>query len=390
MAAFRSIAVDAAESTLSGTVRPSGFKPTGPRPGSAVASDYFVVFHDTNGAAMIGGSATLAWYGVSFDGAVLMTASIGAAVVTADHVTRKIEVGEGVYFWPRVTAMTPPTVAAKSIRVNVGGDDDGTWSIGVDAETPVEFEAVDATVTEIAAGLVAAFAGHPTADAEVAQGGLALIVTYQTAGEDFELTLVAPADRLTQSEETPVVAVAATLRIYTAAAVASGIDTAAIAAAVAADLTIPTAAENAAAVAASEAMATTIETAAALALDGKMADIAAALGAAWGTVQRLTAQYVNTAGVLIAAPGAGFKIEILTWDVSTFALAGNFQWTSGATANIDTGPEVQSRTLSDNSSPHGRAVSPEHPLYSLAENQNFGVAVDSEIVVDVQYRIVAA
>lgn len=250
MAAFRSIAVDAPEGTLSGTVRPSGFKPTGPRPGSAVASDYFVVFHDTDGAAMIGGSATIAWYGVSFDGPTLMTASIGAAVVTADHVTRKIEVGEGVYFWPRVTAMTPPAVAAKSIRVNVGASADGDYSIQVDATTAVEFTASGDDPESIRDALVAGFAAHPTASAEADDAVDDLIVTLDTAGVDFELTLVSPGDALTQEEVDPVLPIAATLRIYTAASVASGVDIDAIAAAVSAGLTVPTAAEIAVEVAA--------------------------------------------------------------------------------------------------------------------------------------------
>lgn len=246
MAAFRSIAVAAPEGTLPGTTRPSGFAPTGPRPGKTAASDYFAVFHDTDGAAMVGGSAIIAWYGVSFDGDVLMTASLGDAVVTADHVTHKVEVGEGVWPWPRVTAMTPPSVASKAIDVTVVGDDDGTWSIQVDATTAVTFDASGNTTPEIVAGLVAAFVAHPTATATVVDTDTTRI-TYNTAGVDFALTLLAPGTgELTEEEVSPVLPVAATLRLYTAASTPSGIDGAALAAVVAGEVAAPTVEEIAA------------------------------------------------------------------------------------------------------------------------------------------------
>jgi hypothetical protein len=213
-------------------------------------------------------------------------------------------------------------------------------------------------------------------------------------------------------------------------AVSSGsVDTAAIAAAVAAELDIPTAAENATAVGAQAACAAAItaagipaatatavgaQAAAAAAIDAKLGDIGAAvalavpdsadiqaaaaagLSAAWGTVLQVKAQYFgatigNLTGVLIVAPGAKLRIEILYWGVTTFATAGAFSWSSGATTNLDTGPDVQTRFLGKGPQISETAISPTKPLYTLAENANFGITldVDAEIVVDIKYRIVS-
>lgn len=219
------------------------------------------------------------------------------------------------------------------------------------------------------------------------------------------------------------------------------VDTAAIAAAVAGALSIPTAVEIAAEVdaqgsAAAAITAATLATAGAVstlqtavnllpvdgdvttlvgaAVDAKLAAIASAVAAAvpdatdvqaaaaagygdaWGTVLQVKAQYfgataLDQTGTFIAAPGAGLRIEILSWGVTSFATAGGFTWSSGATLNIDTGPDVQPRNLAKGSQISAAAVSPEHPLYTLAENANFGITidVDSEVVVDIAYRIVS-
>ncbi len=216
-------------------------------------------------------------------------------------------------------------------------------------------------------------------------------------------------------------------------AVSSGavVDEAAIAAAVAGALSIPTPAEIATEVGAQAACAAAItaaslpsaadvatavgaQAACAAAVDAKLADIGAAValavpdtadvqaaaaagfGDAWGTVLHVKAQYFNATignltGVFIAAPGAGLRLEILYWGVTTFATAGSFSWSSGATLNLDTGPDVQMRFLGKGPQVSEAAISPEHPLYTLAENANFGITldVDAEIVVDIKYRIVS-
>lgn len=424
MVAFRSIAVDAPEGTLPGTVRPTGFAPTGPRPGKAAASDYFVVFHDTNGAAMIGGSATLAWYGVSFDGAVLMTASIGAAVVTADHIMRKIEVGEGVYPWPRVTAMTPPAVASKSIRVNVGASADGLYSIQVDATTAVTFAASGDDEEAIRDGLLAAFAAHPTASAEADAEVDDLLVTYDTAGQDFELTLVSPGDALTQEEVAPVLPVAATLRIYIAASTPSGVDAASIAAGVAAELTIPTVAEIVTGVGAQAACAAALTAAAGVAIPsiaqnqaglattaalstlqttcsalpsaaavatavGAQAACSAAIAASFGNVQYLPLMYVSEvagAAEVLPAPGAGFRLEILGWTTYNFNSTMFVTFRSNG-VDLDANP----RMMLTGVPLHEAAVSPLEPLYVLAENEDFSLTMDvsQEYLISVHYRTVA-
>lgn len=122
----------------------------------------------------------------------------------------------------------------------------------------------------------------------------------------------------------------------------------------------------------------------------------AALQAAWGTVLFVKAQYFNATvgnltGKFIAAPGAGFRIEILSWAVTTFATVGSFSWSSGATTNIDTGPDVQMRFLAKGSQVSAVCMSPFFPLYVLAENANFGITMDldAEVVADIQYRVVA-
>jgi hypothetical protein len=203
------------------------------------------------------------------------------------------------------------------------------------------------------------------------------------------------------------------------------VDTAAIAAAVAAELTIPTTAEIATAVGAQAACAAAItaagipaatatavgaQAACAAAIDAKTGDIAAAVaaavpdtadlqaayGAAWGTVLQVKAQYfgataIDQTGKLIAAPGAGLRIEILYWGVTSFATAGPFSWSSGATLNLDTGPDVQTRNLAKGSQISEAAISPTKPLYTLAENADFGITldVDSEVIVDIKYRVVS-
>lgn len=273
--AFRSIPVDSPEAALPGTTRPAGFGPADPRPGSAAAIEWFAVYIDANGDAMIGGSATVAWYGVTFDGSIL-TPAIGAAVVTNTLDTHKIEIGQGVWPWCRVTAMTPPAVAAKSIRVSVGGDGDGEYSIQVDATTAVAYtKLLGDTATDIRDGLLAAFAAHPTASAATDAVPEDLVVTALAAGVDFELTLVSPGDVLTQAEETPVVAVPAILRVYTAQATPSGIDDTALAGRVASEVAAPTAAEVATEVGAQAACAAAIAVAA-LATTAGMAPVVAA------------------------------------------------------------------------------------------------------------------
>lgn len=220
-----------------------------------MASSWFAVYVDTDGQLMEGGSATIAWYGVTIDGASLMTATIGVSVATDTYETHKVEAAEGVWPWCRALAMTPPSVAPKSIDVTLSGTDDGDWSIQVDATTAVTFAASGNATSEIRAGLVAAFAGHPTATA-VDVNADTLRVMYSTAGQDFELTLSAPGvGEMTQEEFSPVVAIAETLRIYTAPATPSGIDDAALASVVAGEIVVPTTAEIATAVAAPSASA---------------------------------------------------------------------------------------------------------------------------------------
>lgn len=224
VAPFRTRAVAAVESALPGTTRPSGFGATTARPGVASTFAWWIAFYSAADEPIAGGTATLQWYGINVetDGTVT-TPEIGDAVAASALVTKRITASAGIWPWPRLTAITAPVVAAKSIRVSVDDTDDGDYVITVDEETPVTYAAVGKTATEIRDALVAGFAAHPTASA-AADGTIEMVVTLDTAGVDFELTLEAPNNALTQTEETPLLPVAATVRVFMAETQAAGID----------------------------------------------------------------------------------------------------------------------------------------------------------------------
>lgn len=300
-----------------------------------MASSWFVAFYDTNGAPMIGGSATVAWYGVEFDGAAILTPEIGDAVVTDALDTHKVEAGEGVWPWPRVTAMTPPTVAAKSIRVSVAGDGAGDYSVQVDAETAVTYTwTLGDTATDIRDGLVAAFAAHPTATAVADAVPEDLIVTLLVPGVDFALTLVSPDDVMAQVEETPVVAVAATARIFVAQATPSGIDDAALAGRIATEVAAPTAVEIAAEVDAPTAaeVATAVGAQAACAAAITAAGLATAAGMAGvaASVASLTEAAISHLGadaeVEVVAAIPGYTIVVWGYEAFQFSATTAVEW----------------------------------------------------------------
>jgi hypothetical protein len=120
------------------------------------------------------------------------------------------------------------------------------------------------------------------------------------------------------------------------------------------------------------------------------------LESAWGEVLQVQSQYFNAydaghvTGVMIAAPGAGMRIEILSWGVTTFGAVYGFTWSSGLTLNLDVGPETQNRWLTAGSQVSDAAVSPFYPLYRLAGDADFGITCGelSEVVVDIKYRVV--
>lgn len=288
-----------------------------------MASSWFVVFYDTNDAPMIGGSATVAWYGVAFENGAILTPAIGAAVVTDALDTHKIEAGEGIWPWCRVTAMKPPVVTAKSIRVSVGGDGAGDYSIQVDAETAVSYTwTLGDTATDIRDGLVAAFAAHPTATAEADAVPEDLVVTLIAPGEEFVLTLVSPDDVMTQAEETPVIAVAATARIFVAQATPSGVDDVALAGRVAAEVDAPTAAEVATAVGAQAACAAAI-TAAGLATASGLAGVVASVSALTETaISHLGAD----AEVEVVAAIPGYTIVVWGYEALQFSATTAVEW----------------------------------------------------------------
>jgi hypothetical protein len=329
-APFRIRAVDAVESALPGTTRPAGFEARTARPGVASTFAWWVAFYSEAGKPIAGGSATLQWYGVNVetDGTVT-TPEIGGAVAAAALVTKTVTVAAGVWPWPRLTAITPPVVAAKSIRVSIDDNADGDYSITVDEEDPVTYAAVGKTATEIRDGLVAGFAAHPTASA-AADGAIELVITLDTAGLDFELVLEGPVeDAMSQAEETPVLPVAATARLFMVESQAAGVDVDALAAAVVA--AVPTAAEVAAEVdaeggAAAAIAAASLPSAADVATAvGAQAACAAAIDAKLGDIAAAVAVEVPDASVieaLVSPPATGpFKAGPLTGSTSYVILA---------------------------------------------------------------------
>lgn len=210
------------------------------RKGGPIVFEWRIEFVDDDGAIVVGGTegspdpgtATVAWHSIRYRDPELLEALLSGPyafrsppAIETQALIAPLEVDgseltsttlpAGAWAWPRLTAITAPEVLPKSIRLTVGGTGDGTWSIAVDAEEPLEFAASGDTAEQIRDGLVALFVGHETVTAEADDVETdELVITAIALGDDFALTLDSPADALTQAAEQPVGTAATGVRVY--------------------------------------------------------------------------------------------------------------------------------------------------------------------------------
>lgn len=196
MPVLRELAVGAYDDALPGDQKPPGTSWTSPRTGTApLALDWYLVFVNAEGKVVTGGSATVAWYAVEFVGAAVNTPIVVDSAIVGALTSKRIVVGPGLYAWPIVSDMSPPTVPAKATQVDILDGGDGTYAISVVGEvTPYEFEASGNTLGEITDGLAALFVAHPTLTVAPAGDGYLLF----SGAEDFDLVLDAPGESMSQ------------------------------------------------------------------------------------------------------------------------------------------------------------------------------------------------
>lgn len=222
---LRRIPRSSGESAPSPTSLPKGLPWASARPGPApLVVDWFVAWEDSTGKLMASGSATVQWYVVDWgaDGGVNVS-TLGPAVAATHHVLGHITVPTGMYAWPIATSMSAPSVTAKSEKITITGNADGTYSIAVIGEVdPYEFEASGNTNEEIRDGLVALFAAHPTLTV-YASGDGEITVSAQQGGVDFEIDVDGPGDSMAEEPINPYTPGPSFLRIYTATAQAQAI-----------------------------------------------------------------------------------------------------------------------------------------------------------------------
>lgn len=116
MAKLRIVTNLSGESTLPGNVRPPGFKPTSPRVGGPFAFEWYVTYYDADDNPVPGGSATVQWYGVELTSDGITTPTLGTAVAADSLVTQAGKsVGDGIWPWCVVTAMSAPGGAAELV-----------------------------------------------------------------------------------------------------------------------------------------------------------------------------------------------------------------------------------------------------------------------------------
>lgn len=162
---FRLIAVDAEETSLSGDKRPAGFVGDGPRIGAALVLDWYAAYQDEDGAPVLGGSATVQWYAVSFDGVSITTPTIGAAVTLDDLVIQTVRVPAMLWPWCRVTAMTPPDGATHLAIYTAGGaagSNVGATDIAAEVTADVVASVPDGDEVETRVGAALTTADLPT------------------------------------------------------------------------------------------------------------------------------------------------------------------------------------------------------------------------------------
>jgi hypothetical protein len=107
------------------------------------------------------------------------------------------------------------TPVAKVIQVTVGEFADGNYSIQLEAETPLLYNAAGKTAAQIAAELVLLFAGNPLATAVVADVDK-IDITVSKVGFDLAVTLASPTDLLTQAITTQNVGIGGDLEVWRA------------------------------------------------------------------------------------------------------------------------------------------------------------------------------
>lgn len=211
-APFRSVPVGSPETELSGIKKPPGFAGTGDRSGGAMVFDWYVVFIDDDGAPMVGGSATLQWYGVEFIDAGVVTPTLGDAVVVDALAVLSKSVGARLWPWCRVTAITPPNTS-KIVEVTIPSAEDGTWAIEIVDDDIYSFEASGSSIGLILDGL---FTQAIANGAGITVSAPAVGTLRFVADAEFSLVLTSPGDVMTQEDIAALATPAAELRVYMA------------------------------------------------------------------------------------------------------------------------------------------------------------------------------
>jgi hypothetical protein len=211
-APFRSVPVGSPETELSGIKKPPGFAGVGDRSGGAMVFDWYVVFIDDNGDPMLGGSATLQWYGVEFIDAGVVTPTLGDAVAVDALTVLSKSVGARLWPWCRITAITPPNTS-KIVEVTIPSAEDGTWAIEIDGDDIYSFKASGSSIGLILDGLFTQLIAN---GASITVSAPAVGTLRFVADVDFALILTSPGDVMTQEDIAALATPAAEMRVYMA------------------------------------------------------------------------------------------------------------------------------------------------------------------------------
>lgn len=214
------------------TAVPADLHVTAAREGGPMVCEARLAFLNVDGAELSAGSATVQWYAVVFmDPKINVAAKAWPFPLLEQATVRLEELGgttsldtdadeivmpDRVWLWPVIHAVTLPV--QQVVRVTVGDDADGTYSIQVDTgeviEDPVEVDAVGLTIEQIRDQLVAGLAASEYVTAEADPDEDAELVITGALGASFMLVLSAPGDALTQADDPSPTSPAVKGRVY--------------------------------------------------------------------------------------------------------------------------------------------------------------------------------
>lgn len=198
------------------------------REGGAMVCIARVGWVDEGGVEIDGGYATVQWYAVKFMDPKINTAAKawpfplaeqppvrlsplgGTTSVDADGV--EIVMPDRVWLWPVIHAVSLPT--AKIVRITIGGNSNGQYSIQRDSGGSNRVTAVGQTIEQIRNALVAAWTGDDLVDAAADPDAVGEIVMTGPVGLDYYLTLQSPGDTMAQAADPSSASPAVKGRIY--------------------------------------------------------------------------------------------------------------------------------------------------------------------------------